>query len=295
MRITNRTMNNNLLMNLNRGMTRMDKINNQLGSKKQINVPSDDPVKAGVILRLTSSVRETEQYIRNNDAAISWLDASDVVLKDVREVIHRAKELANRGASTHLDETSKKALADEVAQLHDSLLQLANSTHGGRYIFAGQQTQTKPFELEAAIGDEIPDVTYKGDDKAIGFEIGVNVSMGVNMKGDKLFEPIFGALQDLHGQLTGTKPDAKPMEDLDQALDGVLRQVSELGGKQNRVDLAKERLLDLRLNVKKVLSENQDLDYAEAIMDLKMEEFAYRTALSVGARIIQPSLVDFLR
>ncbi len=57
-----------------------------------------------------------------------------------------------------------------------------------------------------------------------------------------------------------------------------------------------ERLLDLRLNVKKILSQEEDLDYAEAIMDLKMEEFAYRTALSVGgARIIQPSLIDFLR
>ncbi len=82
---------------------------------------------------------------------------------------------------------------------------------------------------------------------------------------------------------------------MDAALDGVLQHVSELGGKQNRVELAQERLLDLQLNLTKILSEEQDLDYAEAIMELKMEEFAYRTALAVGARIIQPSLVDFLR
>ncbi|MFB5029324.1 MAG: flagellar hook-associated protein FlgL, partial [Limnochordia bacterium] len=63
----------------------------------------------------------------------------------------------------------------------------------------------------------------------------------------------------------------------------------------NRVELARERMLDLQLNLTRILSEEQDLDYAEAIMELKMEEFAYRTALAVGARIIQPSLVDFLR
>lgn len=298
MRITNRAMNNNMLLNLNRSMGRLDRLNNQLGSKKQINVPSDDPIKAGVILRMSSSVRETEQYLRNNESAISWLDASDVVLKDVIAVIHRAKELANRGASTHLDETSKKALADEVAQLHDSLLQLANSTHGGRYLFAGQKTQTIPFGHDPdnpVAFDQVPNIIFSGDEKEIHFEIGVNVTMGVNMNGKDLFTDIFDALQGLHEQLTDNSAAESPMQRLDDALDKVLQRVSQLGGKQNRVDLAQERLLDLKLNLTKVLSEEQDLDYAEAIMELKMEEFAYRTALSVGARIIQPSLVDFLR
>ena len=86
-----------------------------------------------------------------------------------------------------------------------------------------------------------------------------------------------------------------PLQDLDNSLDNVLRKISELGGKQNRVELARERMLDLQLSLTRILSEEQDLDYAEAIMELKMEEFAYRTALAVGARIIQPSLVDFLR
>lgn len=296
MRITNRTMSNNLLLNLNRGMTRLDRINNQLGSKKQINVPSDDPVKAGIILRTSSSIRETEQYIRNNEAGIAWLDASDIVFTDVVDVIHRAKELANRGANTHLDETSRKALADEVAQLYDSVLQLANSTHGGRYLFSGQKTQTEPFVKDTATSGGLPIIKFAGDNQPIKFEIGAGVTMDVNMKGEALFTPIFEALQGLHGQLTDDPVSgASPMEALDTALDDVLRQVSQLGGKQNRLDLAEERLLDLRLNLIKVLSEEQDLDYSEAIIDLKMEEFAYRTALSVGARIIQPSLIDFLR
>ena len=79
MRITNRTMTNNLLMNLNRGMGRLHNINQQLSSKKQINLPSDDPVKAGIILRMSSSVRETDQYLRNVDSARSWLEAADIV------------------------------------------------------------------------------------------------------------------------------------------------------------------------------------------------------------------------
>jgi flagellar hook-associated protein 3 FlgL len=311
MRVTNKMMNSTLLLNLNRGLSRLERINNQLGTKKKINAPSDDPVKAGLILRTRSSIKETEQYIRNIDAAISWLDASDVVLQDVINVIHRAKELAVNGASTHLDPTARQALADEVAQLHDNLLQLANSTHGGRYIFAGQHTDTKPFDGGGVTDGKINDVSFlveRGEkllpkERSLEFEIAVGVTMAVNVDAfdddgrEILFTPVFQALQQLYRQLVD-HPDyagAEPIGALDAALDGVLQHVSELGGKQNRVELAQERLLDLQLNLTKILSEEQDLDYAEAIMELKMEEFAYRTALAVGARIIQPSLVDFLR
>ncbi|NMA60708.1 MAG: hypothetical protein GX956_02355 [Firmicutes bacterium] len=138
-------------------------------------------------------------------------------------------------------------------------------------------------------------MTFQGDEGQIEFEIGVNVTMAVNMKGKEIFERLFTVLGELHSDLTnGVSTDAS-MGKLDKSLDNVLRHVSELGGKQNRVELAQERLKDLTLNLKKIRSEAEDLDYAEAIMNLKMEEFAYRTALSVGARIIQPSLIDFLR
>lgn len=308
MRVTNRMMNNTLLLNLNRGLARLERINNQLGTKKKINRPSDDPVKTGVILRTSTSIRETEQYIRNLDAAVSWLDAADVILQDVVSVIHRAKELAVAGASTHLDETARQALADEIAQLHDNLLQLANSTHGGRYLFAGQHTDKKPFSGGGITGDRINDVTFlmslTDDETKIEFEIAPGITIDVNVISynpddnpqEGLFMPIFNALQELYGELVDDTGDPDiPLQDLDNSLDNVLRKISELGGKQNRVELARERMLDLQLNLTRILSEEQDLDYAEAIMELKMEEFAYRTALAVGARIIQPSLVDFLR
>ena len=308
MRVTNRMMNNTLLLNLNRGLARLERINNQLGTKKKINRPSDDPVKTGVILRTSTSIRETEQYIRNLDAAVSWLDAADVILQDVVSVIHRAKELAVAGASTHLDETARQALADEIAQLHDNLLQLANSTHGGRYLFAGQHTDKKPFSGGGVTGDRINDVTFlmslTDDETKIEFEIAPGITIDVNVISynpddnpqEGLFMPIFNALQELYGELVDETGDPDiPLQDLDNSLDNVLRKISELGGKQNRVELARERMLDLQLSLTRILSEEQDLDYAEAIMELKMEEFAYRTALAVGARIIQPSLVDFLR
>ena len=132
------------------------------------------------------------------------------------------------------------------------------------------------------------------------FAIAPTAELPVNMDAEELFTKIFSVLGKVWrvDEQNGDEPGIRfraMCGDLDKALDFVLQEVSDLGGKQNRIELAKERLLDLQLNLTKILSEEQDLDYAEAIMELKMEEFAYRTALSVGARIIQPSLVDFLR
>jgi len=69
---------------------------------------------------------------------------------------------------------------------------------------------------------------------------------------------------------------------------------SEIGVKTNRIDLTTNRILDDTVNLKDLMSKNEDADIAEVIMNLKMEEYVYQASLSGGAKIIQPSLVDFI-
>lgn len=292
MRVTNKTMTNNLLRNLNQGKSRLDKLNFQLSTGDTVNVPSDDPVKTGSILRLRSSVKETEQYLRNTDHAISWLEATDTVLQELVNQIHRARDLAIQGANGTNDEAARRALADEVQQLAYSVEGLANSTHTGRYLFAGQSVGERPF---SEITDGSLDFEYNGDSNRISYEIGVGSPLSVSINGEAVFKPIFDTLRDLHSSLQAGTGDSSIIERLDDAMDNVLSNVAEVGALQNRVGLANERLKDLRLNVVTLLRESQNIDYAETIMNLKTEEFIYQTALSVGARIIQPTLVDFLR
>lgn len=293
MRVTHKTVTNNLLRNLNQGLSRLDKLNFQLATGKTVNVPSDDPIKTGSIMRLRSAVKETEQYLRNADHAISWLEATDTVLQELNSVIHRARDLALAGANDTQDQSARQALADEVAQLYDAVISLANATHAGRYLFAGQSTKEEPFAKSAVDSGELPD--FVGDEEALLYEIGVGARLQVNVSGKAVFEPVFQAMQRLYEELTGTSNDTESVRLLDEALDNVLSHLSHVGAKQKRLELANDRLKDLRLNVINLLSESQDIDYAETIMHLKAEEFVYQTALAVGARIIQPSLVDFLR
>ena len=85
------------------------------------------------------------------------------------------------------------------------------------------------------------------------------------------------------------------LADLDDELGNLLRVRAGLGARMNRVELTANRLEDDNVNFTKLMSKNEDVDIAESIMRLQNEENVYRASLATGARVIQPSLVDFLK
>ncbi len=299
MRITNSMMVKNVTNNLYKNLARLDKLNKQLSSGKSINLPSDDPVAVARSLSLRAVVAETEQFRANLADARSWLEATDSALLAVEEILNRAKELAVKGSSGTLSPEDQQAIAYEVDQLIDQLIGIANTSHEGRYIFAGQQTLTEPF---TRTGDNI---SFQGDDGKLQFRIGPGQLLTVNLNGQEVFglneaEPgkIFKALVDLKQNLEagdGAKIGNETLGELEAAKDNLLRYHSELGARMNRVELADLRMGELKVNYQQLQSLNEDVDIAEVIMELKMSETVYRAALATGARVIMPTLVDFLR
>ena len=85
------------------------------------------------------------------------------------------------------------------------------------------------------------------------------------------------------------------LKNIDDSLENVITVRAELGALVNRIETAKNRLEDDMINLKDILSKTEDIDVAEVIMELKMQENVYMTSLAAGTRIIQPSLLDFLR
>jgi Flagellin and related hook-associated proteins len=85
------------------------------------------------------------------------------------------------------------------------------------------------------------------------------------------------------------------LAEVEDALDTLLRVRADVGARINRLELADARMQELELNVEQLISDNEDVDLARAIIDLKVAENVYRAALASGARIIQPTLLDFLR
>ncbi|MBO8167955.1 MAG: flagellar hook-associated protein FlgL [Thermoanaerobacteraceae bacterium] len=300
MRITNKMIKMSSLNSLTANLKRLNDLQEKLSSGKNVVRPSDNPVLTTRAMDLTRSLKEMEQYTRNVEDSISWLNLTDSALDDLTAIFHRVRELATRGASESVPEYSRKAIAKEVDQLIDQVIAIGNTTYGGRYIFAGYKT----------VGGEKPFVRGKphnGDGGLIKREISPGVEIAVNVTGKEVFtvSGIFdetnigaGVLNDLKVALETGDTDTiskQILGRLDQALDKVLEVRARVGARVNRLELMKNRWAEGKINYTQLLSEFQDIDVAEVVTQLKTEENVYQTALAAIARTIQPSLINYLQ
>ncbi len=302
MRITNNMLINNMISNIGNNLTRMDKYQNQLATGKVILVPSDDPIIATRALKLRTDVSEIEQYKRNTDDAQSWMDMTETTLSNINDVLQRTRELVVQGANGATALGDKKKISDEIKQLQSQLTHMANTTYAGRYLFSGYSTDTKLMNDDGTFAIDVD------NSQSIEYEIGIGDDININVPGGDIFnegavavignkskmiddfDKIIAALNVGDSQAVGNL-----IQNVDADIDNVSRVRSDLGARSNRLELTSNRLESDSINFTKLMSENEDVDMAETIIKLQNEENVYKASLSGGARIIQPSLIDFLR
>jgi flagellar hook-associated protein 3 FlgL len=297
MRVTQQMLSNNMLNNLRSNLSRMEKVQEQLSTGKTINRPSDDPVGLSYSMRYRSDLAANEQYQRNLNSANSWLEFGDTTVGQSVDVLQRARELAVQGANGTNPEQAREAIAAEVDQLFEQLREVANSKFNGKHVFNGQRTNQPPYEEENSY------LSASFDTGKISFEVSRGVTVGVNLHAGEIFgeagaeDNAFAALELLSSSLQSGDQDGigQALGQLDSRLDQVLESWADLGARKNRVELIDNRLKDANTNIQSLLSKTEDANMAVVITNLKTEENVYQASLSAGARIIRPSLVDFLR
>jgi flagellar hook-associated protein 3 FlgL len=427
MRITNNMLINNMINYIGKNLNSMNKYQYQLATGKKISVPSDDPVVAARALKLRTDVAEIEQHQRNVKDAQSWMDLTESTLANIGDVLQRAREQAVQASNSSNAPDDLEKIKEEISQLKNQLVHLANTTYAGRYIFSGYETdkplvdettgnylinvsKNETIKYEIGIGDDINvNVTggdlfsngmnavtsdipptagvTTGDGSIVSFpltiavaddnlklnidgeEISINLTDGVS---DKVYNDINELTADLQllindatstaaditvgnsgdmlvfssgtlgtdsfikidssssaasalGLSTTTRQDGTPLipakpkmlkdiEDFEQALESgdyqavneilgkldediqnVLRIRADVGARQNRLELTANRLDNNNINFTRLMSENEDVDMAETLIKLQNEENVYQASLAGGARIIMPTLIDFLR
>jgi len=294
MRVTNSMMITNLKRDLSTNMRTMEKYQNMLASGKQIRKPSDDPVAVINTLRYSSTVMEAEKYLGKIDEAKNFLNTTDSALGNITDILQRANELTVQGLNGTNSEASRYAIAQEMRQLADQVGVIANTTYGSKHIFAGTNVTEAPFTGSS----------WTGNDKVMELEIGAGVKIPVNSVMGKFFynededEPgLFQLLNGLaeHLESGDTTALQKDLGLVQERLDRCNAERAIVGAKVNRLELQQNRLESTRTNYTELLAKNQDADMAEVIMELKAQENVYRASLAAGARIILPSLADFLR
>ncbi|WP_380026209.1 flagellar hook-associated protein FlgL [Effusibacillus consociatus] len=298
MRVTQSMLSNQMLRNLRSNNERMQNYQEMMSTGKRINSPSDDPVGVSFAMRYEAKLERNEQYKRNLDVARSLLDASDSAISKVNTIFQRARELAVQGANDPVPPEAKANIAAEIEQLYSELVNVANTRFNGKSIFNGQMTDQDPY-TEANAQNESADT----HDIVIAAADGANIV--VNISGQSVFgKPVgqesdnaFAVLQDLKNSLLAndSQTTSATIGRIDSRLDKIHRAWADVGARSNRVDLVRNRVEEASISLTKLSSDTIDADMAEVITNFKMQENVYRASLGTGARVIQPSLVDFLR
>lgn len=309
LRVTSNMMNSQLMLNLNRNARSMNNTQLQLATGRKVNKPSDDPVAMTYSLRYRTELTANDQYKNNVDSTISWLDYNDTVLGQTGEVLQRLRELTVKASTGSNPQSALDSINEEVAQLKEQIVDIANSKLNGKYIFNGQTYDQKPYNF--AVGqDGTYDTTNAADivtdPGSIEYIVGESVKMKINVSGNEVFggnsaEDEHDNLFTIINTLTQALKDGNmeeisaQLEHIDTRTEKILSIRSEVGAKTNRVELMQSRLSDMEINLTELQSKSEDADYEKLIINSKIQENIYNASLSVGAKIISTSLVDFLR
>lgn len=301
MRVTQSMLSNNMLRNLTTSYGKMGKLNDQLTTGKKVNKPSDDPVVAMRGLSYRMQVDKVAQYQRNIGEVNNWLDSTDDALDKVGQALHRTKELVTNAANTGaMTEEDRKKIKSELEQLRQQIQDTANTKVGDKYIFSGTKTNTPLYDkttgYPALSTDPVVPPAVAIPETAFESDVNIDVFDGVKLNVNSNSAQMFKEIDDLFKSFDDPDVDfGAAIGKVDGMMDDLLSERADVGARQNRAELMDDRLETQEGITKKQMSLNEDIDYEKVITEMISQESVHRAALSVGARIIQPSLVDFLR
>ncbi|MCK8824173.1 flagellar hook-associated protein FlgL [Fuchsiella alkaliacetigena] len=307
-RITNNIMINDFMKNYNRSNKNMNKIMNQLSTGKKFSQVSEAPIESIRAMKYGTTIEFNERYQENVENGIDWLEITDQALDDANNTLRRARDLAVQGATESSTQEDRDKIRQEIDEIKEHLVQIGNTTFSDRHVFSGTKTRTAPYVEEAEndnyYNEELGDVEDE-DFEITGNvmrEIGEGVHMSINITGSEVgFNEIFQTLDQLSGALDKEAGDdateliQESLGEIDEHIEDVLSARGRVGAQMNRLEMTSNRLDGRKISYTKLLSDAEDVDVAKAITDLKQEENAYRASLNVGARLMDVSLVDFLR
>jgi flagellar hook-associated protein 3 FlgL len=284
-------MGSNILANLQGNLTRLGKLQEQLSSGKLITRPSDSPAGTVSSMELRGQVRSTAQYLRNVDNGMGWLSTIDTALTSSMGMVGRIRDLTLQGKSTGSQSAeSRAAIAAEVEQLRGSLLGMANSVYLDRPVFGGTTAGSTAYA----------DGVYTGDSNPVSRTVADNANVRVDVTGPEVFgtgsDELFTIVADIAEHLRSAPEElTADLARLDVVRERMQNAVSDIGARQARMETMRGIAEDRGISLNSSLAEIESIDLPATIVELQMQQTAYQAALGAASKIIQPSLVDFLR
>ncbi|BBO66788.1 flagellar hook-associated protein FlgL [Desulfosarcina alkanivorans] len=290
MRISNRIMADHIKANLSKQSSQLMKTQLKLASGKEINKPSDDPVGMGKVLDYRTTLSTIDQYRDNILDAKTRVEFTEAILDQAQDMIRQAKNIASNP-----DTESKVALAQEIDNIREQVLGLANSKYGTNYIFSGHVTDTAPFDTAAPYA-------YNGDNGSHQVIVGEGITIPIETDGEQIFiegaDNLFAVLDSLESTLladpfdrTAVQAHVDPLTRIDDQIQLVR---SNLSFDYLRLERTETFWYNMSNSVETMRADVEDVDITKTAIDMQVQQTAYEVLLATSASVIQPTLVDFL-
>ena len=267
----------------------------------RINRISDDPFGSVRVLGLRNFASSLNQYQKNIDTLQPVLDQTDAVLSEAEQSLMRAKELALASANDTQSASDRASTADEIHQLYDEVLNIANTKVDNRYLFAGFANQTAPFSVTGGVA------TYAGDSGVLKIQTSSVGYIDLNLPGDQVFQgagitggtdilDVFAKLETAlkANNVTGLDGIQTQLGRIDGGIDQILGFRAQLGSRINNAQGATNALDALKIQTEAQRSQIEDADPLKAYSEFARYQQAFQAALSSAAQVVKPSLLDFL-
>lgn len=321
MRITNGNVMSTYLRDLQNNLQSMDKLNTQLNTSKQVNKISDDPFKTVKIMNVQGEINNVEKYNYNCDEITGWLDITDESLDRVGNLTSEIKTLLTSIQGT-FGPDEIKAVQTEINEKIKQVGEAMNTTYAGKYVFGGSATDQPPVRVETDPTSGLAKIVVNNTDKdgnvdpnlsarldaSLKSEISDGITMDYNLTINNItsttgketgkksgLDILNDVVQKLNSDPVDMDEIKKLSSDLGDYMNDVLNNRSLIGAKTNTVSAVKDSNEENILEMKGTFSLMQDVNYADKFMELKEAQMIYNATLQVGSKLLQPTILDYLR
>ena len=292
MRVTNQTLMMSAQRNLAANKIGIARGQQQVADLKRITKPSDDPTGAGQSLAIRGQQAAAAQYGRNIDNGRGWLATTDSALTSTTDILRRVKDLTIQGSSDTLTPAAKDGIASELDGLKQDLLAQANTTFMGRSVFAGNSDAGVAFTAAT------PPV-FTGTGSSVDRKVADGITVRVDADGAAVYGTGAGSAFSLIDKISadlrsGTNPSSN-IAAIDARMATVAAQHSSVGARDAQIQRAQEVNVTEQTSLEAQRSGVEDVDMSKAILDLQLQSTNYSAALAVTAKVLPPTLMDYLR
>jgi flagellar hook-associated protein 3 FlgL len=290
-RISNQMLVNQSLANLRDNVAKMANLQDQASSLKRLRKPSDAPSDVASAMQLHGGLSRNTQLTRNIDDAMGWMGTADTALSAAVDQLERVRQLTVQARNASMDATGREAIATEIDDIRKTVIGLANAQYAGRPVFGGTASGGVAYSADG---------TYVGFSATIERTVAPGQQVQVNVNGDDVFgttgDDLFTTLAQIAAAVRSNPADLETISTtLANKTQQVQTQLGQLGARFQRVEALQSQNQADAVTMKKKLSNIEDVDLAEVMMQLQTQQVAYQAALAATARALQPSLADFLR